>query len=480
MKVPRGVLRWVSLLWGLPMMVCTGTLYGFSAYSEVIKERLHWSGKELNLAVTLGLFGGTFFSFAAGFIVDRAGHRIGALYGTSLLGIGYTALFLQVKYLFTRSSILSSVLFFLVGQGGSAMWLASVNVNVRNWPENRRTLISGVLSMMTGLSAAIFTYIYRYLFADNQDLEGFFLVFATAIPAIGIVGIFALNRCPPEAETTETPQAEESDEEHVKPLIAKARLPDTELEGGEPLATTGSIRQEDPVPEVVASGEITTFLGIFKSARYMSIYIAVTLCGGAVVVFINNLKLIMLANGIPQHTILAFVAVTSYGNCGGRILFAVLSFVTLLAVKAPKPRAYLNPLFFLLIVSCLSLLFSSVMIMQGTVISYLAAALLPVSYGGWFGVLPAFVCSAFGEKRFGFNYGFVTTGLAIANVIFGQISGAIYDVFTSSSEILCWGANCFRYTFIICAGVCGLGFASMLIAYTLEVRRQLKLTHQSS
>lgn len=91
-----------------------------------------------------------------------------------------------------------------------------------------------------------------------------------------------------------------------------------------------------------------------------------------------------------------------------------------------------------------------------------------------FGILPAYICT-FSERRFGFNYGFVTSALAFANIAFGQVAGQLYDAFTSSGSELCYGVSCFRFTFVVCAGISGIGLACMALAYGLEVRRQLNL-----
>ena len=77
------------------------------------------------------------------------------------------------------------------------------------------------------------------------------------------------------------------------------------------------------------------------------------------------------------------------------------------------------------------------------------------------------VSELFGLKHFGLFYNFMSLGYPLGVFLFlGLLAGYVYDNeaakqqvpnLLSSSSISCLGPNCFRLTFLVLAGACGLG-----------------------
>lgn len=118
------------------------------------------------------------------------------------------------------------------------------------------------------------------------------------------------------------------------------------------------------------------------------------------------------------------------------------------------------------------LLFASAI--DGTL--YAATALLGICYGVQFSIMVPTVSELFGLKHFGLFYNFMSLGNPIGAFLFsGLLAGYIYDheaakqhgLSILSSSLTCLGPNCFRLTFLILAGVCGLG---VLLSIVLSVR----------
>lgn len=107
---------------------------------------------------------------------------------------------------------------------------------------------------------------------------------------------------------------------------------------------------------------------------------------------------------------------------------------------------------------------------------YAATALLGICYGVQFSIMVPTVSEIFGLKHFGLFYNFMSLGNPIGAFLFsGLLAGYIYDheaakqhgLNVITSGLTCLGPNCFRLTFLILAGVCGIG---VLLSIVLSVR----------
>lgn len=118
------------------------------------------------------------------------------------------------------------------------------------------------------------------------------------------------------------------------------------------------------------------------------------------------------------------------------------------------------------------LLFASAL--DGTL--YAATALLGVCYGVQFSIMVPTVSELFGLKHFGIFYNFMSLGNPLGAFLFsGLLAGYVYDNEAArqqgmnlfSAGVSCLGPNCFRLTFLVLAGVCGVG---SILSIILTVR----------
>lgn len=109
---------------------------------------------------------------------------------------------------------------------------------------------------------------------------------------------------------------------------------------------------------------------------------------------------------------------------------------------------------------------------------YAATALLGICYGVQFSIMIPTVSELFGLKHFGILYNFMSLGNPIGAFLFsGLLAGYVYDneaakqqgMSLLSSGASCLGPNCFRLTFLVLAGVCGVGFVLSTIL-TIRIR----------
>lgn len=99
---------------------------------------------------------------------------------------------------------------------------------------------------------------------------------------------------------------------------------------------------------------------------------------------------------------------------------------------------------------------------------YVVTPLLGIGMGFQF-LSIATISELFGLRHFGINFNFILLGNPIGATIFSAfLAGYIYDKEAEKQgNPTCIGPDCFRVTFLVLAGVCGLG---TLLSVILTVR----------
>lgn len=102
---------------------------------------------------------------------------------------------------------------------------------------------------------------------------------------------------------------------------------------------------------------------------------------------------------------------------------------------------------------------------------YAATALLGICYGIQYSVMVPTTSELFGLKHFGVIYSFMGLGNPIGAFLFSALlAGYVYDAEASKQgSSTCLGPDCFRLTFLVLAGVCGLG-AILSVILTIRIR----------
>lgn len=100
---------------------------------------------------------------------------------------------------------------------------------------------------------------------------------------------------------------------------------------------------------------------------------------------------------------------------------------------------------------------------------YAATALLGVCFGTQFGVMIPTASELFGLKDFGIIFNFMQLGNPAGALIFSTLlASQVYESEAAKQQASsCMGPSCFRLTFLVLAGVCGLG---TLLSIILTVR----------
>lgn len=130
------------------------------------------------------------------------------------------------------------------------------------------------------------------------------------------------------------------------------------------------------------------------------------------------------------------------------------------------PRTFLMAITQLIMVITF-LLYASAL--NGTL--YAATALLGICFGVHFSIMIPTASELFGLRNFGIIFNFMALGNPIGALIFsGGLAGYVYDSEAAKQGgTSCFGPNCFRLTFLVLAGVCGLG-SLLSIILTVRIR----------
>ncbi|KAK3219236.1 hypothetical protein Dsin_013206 [Dipteronia sinensis] len=209
-------------------------------------------------------------------------------------------------------------------------------------------------------------------------------------------------------------------------------------------------------------GEDFKLCEAFIKADFWLLWFVYFLGIGAGVTVLNNLAQIGTSLGVDDTTIL--LCLFSFFNFAGRLGSGAVSehFVRSKTI----PRTVWMACTHVLMVFTFLLFASAV---NGTL--HAATALLGVCYGIIFSLLVPTASELFGLKHFGIIYNFMLLGNPIGALLFsGLLAGYVYDAEAAKQgSSSCLGAECFRLTFLILAGVCGLG-SILSIILTVRIR----------
>ncbi|XP_020225633.1 protein NUCLEAR FUSION DEFECTIVE 4 [Cajanus cajan] len=209
-------------------------------------------------------------------------------------------------------------------------------------------------------------------------------------------------------------------------------------------------------------GDDFKFREALVKADFWLLWFAYFLGVGSGVTVLNNLAQIGVALGVEDTTIL--LSVFSFCNFMGRLGAGIVSehFVRLITL----PRTFwMTSTQIIMIVAFL--LYASAL--DGTL--YAATALLGICYGVQYSIMIPTVSELFGLRHFGVISSVMMLGNPIGALIFSVfLAGNVYDAEAANQgNSTCYGATCFRLTFLVLAGVCGLG-TILSIILTLRIR----------
>ncbi|KAL6056347.1 Nodulin-like domain-containing protein, variant 3 [Balamuthia mandrillaris] len=333
-----------------------------------------------------------------------------------------------------------------------------------------------MLVSLYGLSGAIFTQLYRLIFASTANVAAFILLMAVASGLVDFISAIFLEEHPPEATTTDKQEANETEMR----LLCDDSSPDGTQSPREPLDTEDvstihyerQLGSEESKPELEqkeqdiqhdegqpsSSIEITG-LTLLKSSSFWFLFAGFFIATGSGLLFINHVGSHILSLGGSSDFKVTIVILLSLFNALGRVLVGFFSdFV----------RHYVPRIGFALFCICLMGAAHLLLAMAGQVwVVALATPFVGLAYGGLYAAYPTLVSLLFGLKNFGQNWGWLALAPASGGLCLGLLASVLYDMQvvnqhdTSASHSGsgddeghdCYGSHCYRYIYFLTGGL---------------------------
>ncbi|KAK9677250.1 hypothetical protein RND81_11G130900 [Saponaria officinalis] len=209
-------------------------------------------------------------------------------------------------------------------------------------------------------------------------------------------------------------------------------------------------------------GDDFNFRQVLVKADFWLLWTVYFLGTGSAITVLNNLAQIGYAQGESDTTML--LSIYAFCNFIGRLGGGALCEYTIKWKVIPRTIWMIVTLILMVIVF---LLYASAL--HGTLNP--ATALLGICSGVQISVMIPTASELFGLKHFGVIYNFVQASNPIGALLFsGLLAGYVYDTEAEKQGVsTCIGASCFRLTFLVLAGLCGLGSVLSLIL-TIRIR----------
>nr|XP_027123577.1 protein NUCLEAR FUSION DEFECTIVE 4-like [Coffea arabica] len=210
-------------------------------------------------------------------------------------------------------------------------------------------------------------------------------------------------------------------------------------------------------------GEDFKFREAVIKADFWLLWIVYFLGVGSGVTVLNNLAQIGVSLlGLNDATVL--LSLFSFCNFLGRLGGGAVSEYFVRSKAIPR-TAWMTVAQILMVITFL--LYASAL--NGTL--YAATALLGICFGFQFAIMIPTASELFGLRHFGVIFNFMQLGNPIGALLFsGLLAGQVYDSEAAKQGgSSCAGPDCYRLTFLVLAGACGLG-ALLSIILTIRIR----------
>ncbi|EFC39355.1 predicted protein [Naegleria gruberi] len=477
----RKVRRWIAFVIGAAMMIAAGTQYAFSSISPSLKKRFDLTQTEVNTIGTAANLG-TNFSFLFSLVNDFLGARSCSFVSGAFLFGSYFLMALTVSGAIpgAENYIALSAFMFIMGNSSGGAYTAAMTTSVKNFPERNRGLVVGVLASFFGISSAIYSGSYQYIFQLQLQPYMIFCAVLGGIVVLILGTVFLDGKSSADkndagkkvstANTINSSQQEATTtSEEGKPIVvdpSTGELPaEQTLESTTMMEEDTQTYEEDELREKLQQLEIPNVnsLKMLISLDFWLAFLVIFIVVGSGITVINNLGSLVLAYGGYNGQQNMMVIVFSICNCLGRLLFGILS------DKLLSPKRGITRITFL-----------SICIVMMTVIQFLFAVMplegfypliifLGICYGGTYALTPTFNSERFGAKYFGMNSTIQSMAASLGSYAFSTgLAGYLYQVNIEKPRTLtCHGRPCYEATFYILSL---LGCVALIISLILHKR----------
>lgn len=392
--------RWAIAIAGMIVMICLGTVYSWSIFTQPLRASFGWSSTTVTWIFAIAIFSLGWGAYFGGRWQDRVGPRTVTLTGVVLWAAGYLLAGLGAKL----GVWWMIATYGIIGGFGNGMAYITPVATVTKWFPDMRGVGSGMVVMGFGLGAFFYNQIVPRIasFADASKAAGAYMK-AKADPALAATAV---------ALTPDQVQA-------ILSIFVYSGIVFLII-GGACAMLLSNPPDGYTVPgaraAAASAGRSYTTAEMLKTSQFYLLWL---------MLFINvTAGILVISNAVPIILELTKVepklAATSYGlvaifNGLGRFFWGSISerigrnwaFALIFGIQAV--------IFFIL----------------GTLTSLLwvlvCFAIVLLCYGGGFGTMPSFNADYFGTKYLGANYGAIITAWGFAGIVGPIFVSAVKD-----------------------------------------------------
>jgi MFS family permease len=407
--------RWLIALAGVVVMICLGTAYSWSSFTQPLIASFKWSNQVTTWAFAIAIFSLGWGAVIGGRWQDAVGPRTVTVTGVVLWGLGNLLAGLGTSHLGAPWLYLT---YGVIGGLGNGMAYITPISTVTKWFPDKRGLAGGMVVMGFGLGAFFYSLVLK-------SLDGFHAA-SKAAAAYADASAAAVKAG---VHFDPTPYVLSADNVSAVMNVFVASGIVFAIVGG----ISASLLRNPPAGYTVA-GAVATAASHQRSFTPGEVLRTPQFYLLWVMLFLNvTAGILIVSNAVPIMReltgVTAGVAVGAYGivaifNGLGRIFWGAIS------DRIGRNMTYvsifgLQVIVFFVLANLHSL---------GAVL--VAFAIVLLCYGGGFGVMPSFNADYFGTKFLGINYGMIITAWGFGGIVGPIVAAKVKDATGSFSGAL--------------------------------------------
>ncbi|CAM6108477.1 unnamed protein product [Calypogeia fissa] len=532
--------RYLVIAAAILIECCGGVTFGFSIYSQTIKDTFHYNQKQLDTLAAWKVLGGN-VGVLSGLVFDWSSPQATLSIGVVQIGLSYLAMWLSVTGRIAVPAFWQMCLYLCFAANGQTFFnTACLATCVQNFPRNRGVVI-GLTKGFVGLSGALLAPVYYGIYGNDPAS---FLLMASWLPsATVLISMGAIRTVPAPGELDDRnnivderrnlfiislisfclalflmvvilleslikfehsgyvavvivicvflllplgvavkselqqPTASTLSPSLQQPLMINNEIESTPENGHQILDTVQQARKWP------SRGEDHTILEAMCKLDFWLLFLAMVCGMGTAMTTSDNTGQIGVSLGYSTQTVGTLVSLFCIWSFLGRLGFGGLSEWCLQKYKMGRPvlMAWTQ--------ACMAL--GYVLVSSGIPGSlFPALVIIGLCFGAQWTLMPAMTSELFGMRRFATLFNIITiaspTGAYFLSVqVFGRlydmeaVKGTEYHQANDDEDLQCYGAHCFRLTFIILAAVSLFGCSICLLLVRRTKAFYVRILHNA-
>ncbi len=409
--------RWVIALAGILVMLCLGTVYSWSIYTNSLIAGFNWSTQDATIPFEAAIFFIGVGAVFGGRWQDRVGPRTVTIVGAVIWGVGVLLAGLGTQSL---GKLWLDITYGVIGGFGNGMAYVTPVAMVTKWFPDRRGLGSSMVVMGFGLGAFVY----------NQIITRIATYGAAAKPALAYVRARADAI---KAGTTFDPTSYQLSPDVVHGVMMlfivsgivfvllgglAALVLKNPPEGYSVAGATAAVVAHTPSyspTEALAMPQLYWL--------WLLLFLNVT---AGIFVISNAVPMISEFSGAGAATAALWYGLIAIFNGLGRFFWGSIS------DRIGRGMTY-TVMYLVQVV-----IFFTVGHVSGLAGVLICFAIVLLCYGGGFGVMPSFTADLFGTKYLGQVYGYILTAWGVAGIVGPFIAAFVRDKTGSYTGALVW------------------------------------------